>query len=609
MATIAEIRDKYPQYADMPDAALADALHQKFYSDIPKADFYTKVGLTPAIDVSQIPGQVVRPAEAGPSIRDRISGVLEAPAVIASGLVSGPASALAGLYGGLTSGQYGTPAGVQAGEEMARRTQAQFYQPRTETGQQIGAGISEALGPLAGVPVGKMTAAGILAPGAVNQLAAASARAVAPIQNALARPPQQQMSGMGAATTNAAMLRQERAQRLGIPLTKGEQAPELGLQQFESDIAKAQPEGVGKPLIQFKEQQKSAILDKFEQMAGETGAEYADPSAYKKIGSIVDKALTNEFDKKKAAFKAAYDVADNSGETLQQVPYQSISDYINNQSPTVRSKLAPIIDAVNEQLALNDPNKTGTMSVRALEDIYQQIGANTQQGTPNAVHARQLKLLIDQATENAGGDLYKKARRLRTEFGNDFENTYRVAKLLGTRGGYADRAVALGDVFDHVVLDGSLEEMRTVTKLLKKGGPEGQQAYAELQGQTIQHLKDQLTKNASGQLSFAKLNTAINALDQEDKLTYMFGKTGRDTLVDLRDTLRDALVKDPRAINYSNTGTLVNKALDKLAQLRVPLAKTAADFAEKRALTKKVQESVGFNALAPNATSTNALAP
>lgn len=562
---------------------------------------------------SGIPGQVVRPAEAGPSIRDRISGVLEAPAVIASGLVSGPASALAGLYGGLTSGQYGTPAGVQAGEEMARRTQAQFYQPRTETGQQIGAGISEFLGPLAGVPVGKMTAAGILAPGAVNQLATAAApyaaRAVAPIQNALARPPQPQMSGMGAATTNAAMLRQERAQRLGIPLTKGEQAPELGLQQFESDIAKAQPEGVGKPLIQFKEQQKSAILDKFEQMAGETGAEYADPSAYKKIGSIVDKALTTEFDKKKAAFKAAYDIADNSGETLQQVPYQSISDYINNQSPTVRSKLAPIIDAVNEQLALNDPNKTGTMSVRALEDIYQQIGANTQQGTPNAVHARQLKLLIDKATENAGGDLYKNARRLRTEFANDFENTYRVAKLLGTRGGYADRAVALGDVFDHVVLDGSLEEMQTVTKLLEKGGPEGRQAYAELQGQTIQHLKDQLTKNASGQLSFAKLNTAINALDQEDKLTYMFGKTGRDTLVDLRDTLRDALVKDPRAINYSNTGTLVNKALDKLAQLRVPLAKTAADFAEKRALTKKVQESVGFNALAPNATSTNALAP
>jgi hypothetical protein len=48
MATIAEVREKYPQYADMPDAALADALHSKFYADMPKTDFYTKVGLTPS---------------------------------------------------------------------------------------------------------------------------------------------------------------------------------------------------------------------------------------------------------------------------------------------------------------------------------------------------------------------------------------------------------------------------------------------------------------------------------------------------------------------------------------------------------------------------------
>ncbi len=48
MATIAEIREKYPQYSDMPDAALADALHNKFYADMPKADFYTKIGLTPS---------------------------------------------------------------------------------------------------------------------------------------------------------------------------------------------------------------------------------------------------------------------------------------------------------------------------------------------------------------------------------------------------------------------------------------------------------------------------------------------------------------------------------------------------------------------------------
>jgi len=48
MATIAEIRAQYPQYADMPDAVLADALYKKFYSDIPRATFDAKVGLAPA---------------------------------------------------------------------------------------------------------------------------------------------------------------------------------------------------------------------------------------------------------------------------------------------------------------------------------------------------------------------------------------------------------------------------------------------------------------------------------------------------------------------------------------------------------------------------------
>lgn len=45
MPTISEIRQQYPQYSDMSDGQLADALHSKFYSDMPKADFDSKIGL------------------------------------------------------------------------------------------------------------------------------------------------------------------------------------------------------------------------------------------------------------------------------------------------------------------------------------------------------------------------------------------------------------------------------------------------------------------------------------------------------------------------------------------------------------------------------------
>lgn len=45
MPTIAEVRQQYPQYSDMSDSALAGALHQKFYADMPRAEFDKKVGL------------------------------------------------------------------------------------------------------------------------------------------------------------------------------------------------------------------------------------------------------------------------------------------------------------------------------------------------------------------------------------------------------------------------------------------------------------------------------------------------------------------------------------------------------------------------------------
>ena len=47
MATLTEIRQKYPQYDRLSDDQLAGALHQKFYSDMPEAEFRAKIGMTP----------------------------------------------------------------------------------------------------------------------------------------------------------------------------------------------------------------------------------------------------------------------------------------------------------------------------------------------------------------------------------------------------------------------------------------------------------------------------------------------------------------------------------------------------------------------------------
>jgi hypothetical protein len=598
MATLAEVRSQYPQYNDMPDKALADALHQKFYADIPKDQFYKQVGLTAAPQqmASQIPGQVsTSQARPEPTMQDKLMGYVEAPAIVAGNIGRLVSTPIARMYGEATGG-YGTPQGKQAGEQMAQTVSKQFYQPRTETGPEVVGEMARVLG---SVPPTPLTSAGTALSTLTGPAVRQASSLVAPSTTAqkmasLLKAPEPKMQGMGAATVDEPLTREVRAREQGIRLTKGEKTQELGQLQFESDIAKEKPE-LAKALIQFKEGQKGDILKRFEQLSNETGAEFADPTAYRKVGSIIDKTLVKQFDDKKKLVDDAYIKAREAGETKQVVDTAKLDQWLETNAG--KSISVPEIKSIKADLDALKKIKNGQITIDDLEELYKSAGQLGEPGKASGTFMKQVKGVINDMTEGAGGDLYRAARTQRKELANDFENTYRVAKLLGTRGGYGDRAVALDDVFSHVVLDGSLEEMRTVTKLLKKGGAEGQQAYAELQGQTIQYLKDQLTKNSSGQLSFAKLNNAIETLDREDKLVYMFGKQGRETLVEVRDAVKDALVKPPGSVNYSNSGNVVMRGLDKLAKLNFPLAKTLSEAAEKSQLSKQVEEAVKYDAM------------
>jgi hypothetical protein len=99
MATIAEVRAKFPQYADMPDAALADALHKKFYSDIPRADFDAKIGLTAAPAApAQVPATSQSPSTYQ-KVREFVTPTVEALGAVgggALGSMGGPLGTVAG---------------------------------------------------------------------------------------------------------------------------------------------------------------------------------------------------------------------------------------------------------------------------------------------------------------------------------------------------------------------------------------------------------------------------------------------------------------------------------------------------------------------------------
>jgi hypothetical protein len=103
MATIAEVRAQYPQYADMPDAALADALHKKFYADLPKAEFDAKIGLNP-IDNRPAWGQEnPRAYEVAQTARKYLGPAVEAASAVGGGVLGAPLGP-GGVVGGSALG-------------------------------------------------------------------------------------------------------------------------------------------------------------------------------------------------------------------------------------------------------------------------------------------------------------------------------------------------------------------------------------------------------------------------------------------------------------------------------------------------------------------------
>ncbi len=68
---VAEIRAKFPQYADVSDQELVDGFHQKYYSDMPKDQFYQSLGFSP--------GGGAAPAPAAPNAAAPAPAATEAP--------------------------------------------------------------------------------------------------------------------------------------------------------------------------------------------------------------------------------------------------------------------------------------------------------------------------------------------------------------------------------------------------------------------------------------------------------------------------------------------------------------------------------------------------
>ena len=557
-------------------------------------------------DVPTVAGSVPNPPvvqEPPRTMMDRVKALYEVPAAI----VSGAAAPFLGVGTGIVENiRQGTSKRLDS-PEFGQRFQ---FQPTSPVSQDILQSMGSALEASKLPPV--IPSVGMLpsyarsvsgTPTQVRQAAQPVQETGPRIAQALrqvAPPPVSTMSGVGAAQSPEAITRMQMAQqlRVPVPLTKGQATKELGQQQFEMETAKTYPQDVGRPIIDRKIDQNQRILSNFDAFLEPIGAKTAAPDNLYEVGKVVDNALVKKAKEAKKEIKNAYTLADESGQTQELIDVTPIKTYLDSMEAEAIN--APIITSAKMKLENLAP--AGELSINKLEEVRKMVGRLSGSTPTNAEFGREINKLIDASTEGKGGNLYQDARKLRANYAREFENVGVVDKLLSKKAGTTDRAVAFEKVFDHAILNGSLDDVRAIGQTLKKAGPEGQQAYRELVGQTIEYMREAITKNIktdeSGKriVSAAQFDTVVKNLDKSGKLDYLFGKKGAEEIRNLRDTA--ILVYDvPLGVNTANTASALDKVFNRLINripLVGPMAEVGSEALEKQRLTKQVQEAINF---------------
>lgn len=537
---------------------------------------------------------------------------------------------LKGLAEQILSGQYGTPEAANLVQQSAMQgADALTYAPRTAQGQSQTAAVGDVLSNLvpvaavlpglapamagtraasplrttaraavegtardvAGQPVAAVTARAIDSASRVADLGAQKIttlprRALEALRSDPEAPtPGTQTSG-GSAGTDMALQRRTMAESLPTPLqlTRGQASRDPAQLKFEVETAKLPDEG-GR-LRERYVQQNDAILRNIDSWIDQTGAE---APTLRAVGATVDRALVEQAARDKTRVRAAYAAANRSDESRALVDHSlpveigdgdgglmstTPIDYINSQPSGLPS--TSVTDAARQyavRLGVADLRDGQLVprqaTIRQMEAWRKAINESTGYEAPDIRQSTILKVLIDGQTEPVAGPLYQQARGIRARYAQNYENRATISKLLNTKRGTTDRLVAFEDVFGHAIRDGSLDDVRNVRRVLQRGGPEGNQAWRELQGQTLTYLRDQSTKSVAADsagnrvISPAAFDKAVRELEVDGKLDFILGRRGAQSIRDLNEVIRDVKTVPPEAaINTSNTAATLAGLVD-----------------------------------------------
>ena len=553
-----------------------------------------------------------------PTLGQQVVGAGEAGAALITGATTGTLGAVGGTATGITQsildGTFGTYDALDmVGQKAAEGAQALTRQPRTETGQRYTQNVGEAMAnlipltPMMGGPMGagirqaqpaiQAGARSVAQQGKQGIVTAADAtkaglnRAGQAVANAPGKvaemtgmklpkdPPETAASGaVGADVVPLDAIRANKARNLPVPidLTLGAETRNAAQLAFEKEQMKGQ---FGAPLRNRADENRVQILQNFDALVDRTGS--AVPNDLSATGSAVVRALGGGYQAARNKTNVAYAKARKSPEANAPVDpnaivaigegenaiNSSVIGYLNGKISGVPSASVPdTARKIMVKLGLAEEDDYGTLigrpaTVGKMEDFRKELSGTAKWDDRVGIREETiLKKLIDAQTEPVAGPLYKEARALRTTQARKYENRAIVARLITNRKGMDDPKVAVDRVFKETVLTGSPEEITFLKRVLLTSGASGKQAWKELQGETIKHIRYEATKGMDTDsadnpiVSPRQLHQTVSALDKNGRLDLMLGKKNADIVRDLNDVVRYVNTVPPETL-INNSGT------------------------------------------------------
>ncbi|CAB4126885.1 hypothetical protein UFOVP81_34 [uncultured Caudovirales phage] len=241
----------------------------------------------------------------------------------------------------------------------------------------------------------------------------------------------------------------------------------------------------------------------------------------------------------------------------------TLVDWINKNS-TGTNPYSAMVDLAKthaERLGIATIGEHGELipantTVERMEELIKTINSAQPSDAVGVYQRTMLNQIINKTTEDVSGPLFRVARNARRVMAEKYEDRSIVASIMKTKKGSDDRQIALEKIVNHIISK-SDEEVAFIRNLLQQS-QEGTQAWKDLQGSVLEHIRkratDTVRTTSEGIPLFSayKLGVVLKELERSNKLNIIFGESRANIIRNINEVVS--------YINNVPPGTLINNS-------------------------------------------------